>query len=353
MRYRRPDAVLLFRLEAMNNAIETTGLTKRFRRVASYRDLLAYAWRPAEHTAVDGVSLQIGRGELFGLLGQNGAGKTTLIRMLTTTLLPTSGRARVGGHDVVADPRAVRRIIGLVNGDERSFYLRLTGRENLEFFASLFHVPQPLARHRIRDMADRLGIGSELDRRYHAYSSGQRQKLSIVRGMLTEPEILFMDEPTRALDPIAAHTVRRFIADHVVEELGRTVVLATHSTVEAQELCHRLALIRDGRLIAVGTIGELRAAVGPRARAQVKVRAVPDGLLDALASLPCVRGVTMEANGTSQKLEFHLTDQESLHLVLAEIMARGAVVTGCTTHDVTLEEIYLAQHQAASGAEQP
>jgi ABC-2 type transport system ATP-binding protein len=334
------------------HAIETVGLTKRFRRVASYRDLLAYAWRGAEHTAVDDVSLQIGRGELFGLLGQNGAGKTTLIRMLTTTLLPTSGRATVGSHDIVADPRGVRRIVGLVNGDERSFYLRLTGRENLEFFASLFHVAQPVGRRRMTALAERLGIEAELDRPYHAYSSGQRQKLSILRGMLTEPEILFMDEPTRALDPIAAHTVRRFISDHVVGELGRTVVLATHSTVEAQELCHRLALIREGRLAAVGTIAELRAAVGPRDRAQVKVRTIPGGLVEALSALPQVRSVAVEPNGSSQTIELHLADASSLNGVLAEVIARGAVVTGCTTQDVTLEEIYLAQHRVSPNVEE-
>jgi ABC-2 type transport system ATP-binding protein len=290
------------------------------------------------------MTLQVGGGELFGLLGQNGAGKTTLIRMLTTTLLPTSGRAWVAGHDVVADPRGVRRRIGLVNSDERSFYYRLSGRDNLEFFAALFHVPAGLARRRVADLAERLGIGDELGRPYHGYSSGQRQKLSIVRGMLTEPDLLFMDEPTRALDPIAAHTVRRFIAEHVVGELGRTVVLATHSTVEAEELCHRLALIREGRLAGIGTIGQLREAIGPRDRAQVRVRFVPAGLLESLADMPCVRSVRVEPNGASQKVELHLTRPDDLSAVLALMIDRGAVVTGATTHEVSLEEIYLATH---------
>jgi ABC-2 type transport system ATP-binding protein len=312
---------------------------------------VSYAWRSAGVTAVDDVTLSVAGGELFGLLGQNGAGKTTLIRMLTTTLLPTSGRARVGGHDVVAEPRAVRARIGLVNSDERSFYLRLTGRQNIEFYAALFHVPADVARRRMAEIAERLGIAGDLDRPYHAYSSGQRQKLSIVRGMLTEPQILFMDEPTRALDPIAAHTVRRFIAEHVIGELGRTVVLATHSTAEAQELCHRLALVREGRLAAIGTISELRAAVGPRDRAQVRVRSVPPGLLSTISDMPCVRSVEVEPNGSSQKIELRLADLADLNAVLATVIASGAVVTSCTTQDVSLEEIYLATHERPPAGE--
>lgn len=331
----------------MTSAIETAGLTKRFRRVASYRDLVSYPWRSTGRTAIDDMNLEVRQGELFGVLGQNGAGKTTLIRMLTTTLLPTDGRAWVGGHDVVADPRAVRRRIGLVNSDERSFYFRLSGRDNLEFFAALFHVPATIARRRVAEVAERLGIAGDLEHPYHTYSSGQRQKLSIVRGMLTEPEILFMDEPTRALDPIAAHTVRRFIAEHVVGELGRTVLLATHSTVEAQELCHRLALIREGRLAGLGTIGELRDALGPRDRAQVRVHSVPAGLVATIAAMSCVRSVHLEPNGTSQKLMLQLDQPADLNAVLAAVIDTGAIVTSCSTHEVSLEEIYLATHASA------
>lgn len=337
----------------MTAAIDVQGLTKRFRRLHGYRDLIAYAWRSADIVAVDDVSLRVEPGELFGLLGQNGAGKTTLIRMLSTTLLPTSGRAFVDGHDVERAPHAVRRRIGLITGEERSFYLRLTGRDNLEFFAALFGVPASVARRRMDLMADRLDLAAHLDRPFNQYSSGMRQKLAIIRGLLTEPRVLFMDEPTRALDPISAHTLRRFIVDHVMGELGCTVLLATHSTVEAEELCHRLALIRDGRLAGIGSIGELRAAVSPHDRAEIRVRALPVGLVDELRALRVVRSAVVEPNGSSQKIQLRLgAEPDALNAVLAHVIARGGEVTGCTTQHASLEEIYLATHAAASGGQQ-
>lgn len=334
---------------APDAAVDTRGLTKRFRRAVGLRDLLARR-RPVERTAVDDLSLAIGHGELFGLLGQNGAGKTTLIRMLTTTLLPTAGSARVAGHDVVGEPGAVRRAIGLVNGDERSFYLRLTGRQNLDFFASLLHVPADIARGRTAALAERLDLADDLDRPYNGYSSGQRHKLAIVRGLLTDPAIVFMDEPTRALDPIAAHTLRRFIADDLVGRQGKTVVLATHSTVEAEELCHRLALIRTGRLAGIGTIGELRDRVGRRDRADVRIRSLPDGLIDRLRALPVVRSVSIAPEDDAVRLDLHLVDPDALGEALACVVAAGATVIAAATRQATLEEIYLATHAQPEGA---
>lgn len=335
----------------MTRAIDVEELTKRFRRLHGYRDLVTYPWRSADLVAVDGISLAVERGELFGLLGQNGAGKTTLIRMLATTLLPTAGRALVEGHDVVRDPHAVRRHIGLITGEERSFYLRLTGRQNLEFFAALFRVTGAVARRRIEAMADRLDLAAHLDRPFNQYSSGMRQKLAIMRGLLTEPRVLFMDEPTRALDPISARMLRGFVVDHVIRELGCTVLLATHSIVEAEELCHRLALIRDGRLAGMGTIGQLRAAVSTQDRAEIRVRTLPDGLLDGLRGLAVVRSAVVEPNGTEQTIQLRLGGEaDALNVALAHVISRGAQVTGCRTKHASLEEIYLATHTAVLGA---
>ena len=223
----------------MQQAIEAQALTKRFRKLQTYRDLLLYPWQPADHLAVDQVSLRIERGELFGLLGQNGAGKTTLIKMLCTALLPTSGNASVMGYDVVKQARQVRERIGLVNGEERSFYWRLTGRQNLEFFAALYHVPGALAQRRIDDLVRRVGLSEDADRPFRTYSSGMRQKLGIARGLLGAPQVLFMDEPTRSLDPISAQSMRQLVAEYIIGELECTVILATHSMAEAEELCDR------------------------------------------------------------------------------------------------------------------
>ena len=228
-------------------AIETEELTKRFRKLRGYRDLVRYPWRRPTDIAVDGVSLSVGEGELFGLLGENGAGKTTLIRMLSTTLLPTSGHARVAGYDIVHDAPAVRRSIGLVSGDERSFYWRLTGRQNLEYFAALYHVAPRAVTRRIDDLLMTLGVAAYADRRFSTYSTGIKQRFAIARGLLTEARILFLDEPTRALDPIAADELRHYVADQIVGRLGFTALVATHSLAEAEAICPRVAIIRHGR----------------------------------------------------------------------------------------------------------
>jgi ABC-2 type transport system ATP-binding protein len=329
----------------MTDAIIISDLTKRFRRLRTFRDVVLYPWQKPDHVAVDNLRFSVERGVLFGLLGQNGAGKTTLIRMLSTTLLPTEGSATVSGHDVISDPRAVRSRIGLVSSDERSFYFRLTGRQNLAFFAALFHVPRTLAWRRVAGLVAELDLNEYLDRPYHGYSSGTRQKLSIVRGLLTDPEVVFMDEPTRSLDPLAAHAVRRFVAERLVEQRGATVLLATHSTVEAEELCQRLALIRNGRLAALGTIGELRHGLGLGERCSIEMRSVPAGVEDTLRAIGGIISATASPPEAPPRIELRIRpDSGALGAVLAELLRRGVEVTGVATRHASLEEIYLETH---------
>jgi ABC-2 type transport system ATP-binding protein len=326
----------------MNPAIDIDALTKRFRRLDTYRDLLAYPWRRADVLAVDRVSLTIGRGELFGLLGPNGAGKTTLIRMLSTALIPSAGSARVAGHDVVRDARRVRESIALVGCDDRSFFPRLTGRQNLEFFAALNHVQGAQARRRIGELLARTGMSDAASRPFHTYSSGMRQKLAVARGLLGEPEVLFLDEPSRSLDPISAIEMRRLISEYLVGELGRTVILATHSLSEAEELCDRLALIRDGRIVGCGTVAELRRTLPHGMRCELRLASMPEHLEDALRLLPGV--VALDVSPDSDACLMHLTlsgDGPVLAGVLREVVEHGADVHGCTTREATLEEIYL------------
>jgi ABC-2 type transport system ATP-binding protein len=339
----------------MTYAIETESLTKRFRPLRSYRDLVSPS-RRVERTAVSDVNLQIPPGQVFGLLGQNGAGKTTLIRMLTTLLLPTFGTARVAGHDVAHEASAVRAKIGLVSGDERSFYWRLTGRQNLEFFAALQHLPPALVTRRIDDVAGRLGIAEHLERPFGHLSTGQRQKLAIVRGLMHEPAILFMDEPTRSLDPISAVTIREFVAEHIVRELGSTVVLATHSMPEAEALCRRLAFIQDGRIVAEGSVMELRRAIGYGIRCELRLgRRTGTGGVD-LAALPGVLTVlptvvhNADAHGDPGPLVVRLTlvEDDALAGVLRALVIGGADVLGCETRELSLEEIYV--HTLTAGA---
>jgi ABC-2 type transport system ATP-binding protein len=326
----------------MQPAIEAQALTKRFRKLQTYRDLVLYPWQRANHLAVDHVSLRIAPGELYGLLGQNGAGKTTLIKMLCTALLPSSGSATVAGYDVVGQARQVRERIGLVSGEERSFYWRLTGRQNLEFFAALYHVPGSLARQRIDDLLRRVGLVEHADRPFRTYSSGMRQKLGIARGLLSAPQVLFMDEPTRSLDPISAQAMRRLVAEYVIGELECTVILATHSMAEAEELCDRLALVQSGRVVAEGTIAQLRAGLRAGVSCELRVRHMAPELPDALRRLAGILEVTATRDDSTYLLQVMLSEEGPvLASLLREVVESGADIYSCATRQVTLEEIYL------------
>lgn len=325
------------------NAIEAEGLTKRFRPVGSFRDLLQYRWRVPSHRAVEGISIEVRQGEVFGVLGENGAGKSTLIRMLTTTLLPTSGSARVAGYDVVRQPQAVRRVIGLVTGDERSFFWRLTGRQNLRYFAALFHVPRSVARTRIDTLLDVLRIGSYADERFATLSTGTKQRFAIARGMLTDPDVLFLDEPTRALDPIAAEEVRAHVTQHIVREQGRTVVLATHTLEEAEAACDRVAILRAGELVELGTVVELGAK---HALDEVVIAEFAEGAEAAVAILRVTPGIRSVHNvdGPMQTIELRLAERTAMTAALRAIAQSGAVVASVTTRRATLADIYRATY---------
>ena len=340
----------------MTPAIETHDLTKRFRPVRPLRATLLNREPEPDRVAVDGVTISVGRGEVFGLLGQNGAGKTTLIRMLSTLLLPSSGTARVDGIDVATDPRAVRSRIGLINGDERSFYWRLTGRQNLEFFGALRGLDAATTADAIADLAVRLGMAEHLDRPFGRLSSGQRQALAIVRGLLDAPAIVFMDEPTRSLDPISAERLRRFVREVIVGEHARTVVLATHSMLEAEELCGRLAFIQDGRIAALGTVDELRRAIGYGTRCELHLRDAPG---DVAAIVGHIEGVTalrsdsleaVAAGGATVAIHLTLTSRDALSEILRTLVAAGVSVLGCETSELSLEEIYI---QTLGGSANP
>jgi ABC-2 type transport system ATP-binding protein len=211
--------------------------------------------------ALRDLDLTIRRGEILGLLGTNGAGKTTLLKILATLILPTAGHVTVDGRDLTREPDRVRAMIGLASGDERSFYWRLTGRQNLEFFAAFQGLRPYEARDRIEELRVQIGLEA-LDRRFGGYSTGMRHRLAIARALLRQPQILLLDEPTRSLDPLVAGALRRLIRDTLAAQIGCTVVLATHNLAEAEELCDLIAVLHEGWLIACGTVGELQQRDG-------------------------------------------------------------------------------------------
>ena len=327
----------------MPSAIQLTNLTKRFHRTAGFADLLPEFVKKRQWvTAVNDASLEIKDGEFFGLLGPNGAGKTTLIKMLSTLIIPTSGTATVYGYDVVKDEQKVKKTIGLISSEERSFYWRLTARENLEFYASLYHMKASYVRERIHELLALVGLTSEADRRFQTYSTGMRQRLAIARGLLNDPKILFVDEPTKALDPVSAKTVREFLR-HKLAAAGRTIILATHQLTEAQELCDRVAILNHGQIVASGTVPELRTIFQKQDKCQLLVNNLPDEAVDKISSLPGVSwcGSPSRNNG-SIKIELFLSDRKiALPALMKHIVYAGGEVRDFNVTEAPLEEIFV------------
>jgi ABC-2 type transport system ATP-binding protein len=293
-------------------------------------------------SAVSGVSFQVERGELFGLLGPNGAGKSTTIKVLVTLLLPTGGTARVLGVDVVADPREVRRNIGYVFGGDRGLYERLSALDNLRYFAELYAVPYREQRLRIGRLLDLVGLAGRERERVEGYSRGMRQRLHIARGLLHDPAVLFLDEPSAGLDPVGARKLRAIIAALTRE--GKTVVLTTHYMYEADELCDRIAVIRDGRIIAEGSPGELKSRASGGRVLEVEAYGVSSDAFDRIGRLPGVCAVGVEERDQVQVLRVRL---ESAAGLSADVTP---AVLGCldsttiglvTTREPTLEDAYV------------
>src|SRR3954466_2077194 len=230
--------------------------------------------RVKEIEAVKGVSFKIEKGELFGLLGPNGAGKTTTIKMLITLLIPTSGTARVLGHDVVKDPREVRKCIGYVFGGERGVYERLSGYDNLRYFAELYGVPPKRQKPRIEELLELVGLKGREHERTEGYSRGMKQRLHVARGLLHDPEVVFLDEPTIGLDPVGARELRATIA--TLTSAGKTILLTTHYMFEADALCDRIAVISKGEIVAEGTPESLKALVAERTVVEIETYGVRD-----------------------------------------------------------------------------
>jgi ABC-2 type transport system ATP-binding protein len=330
--------------ESVTAAITTSALVKSFPREKGYKALFrGLLGRQDLVTAVGGVDLEVREGELFGLLGPNGAGKTTLMKLLCTLILPTSGKASVFGHDVVRDEQKVKEMVGLVGAEERSFFWRLTGRENLQFFGALYRLPSAGLRDNIDELLEMVGLRDQADMRFQHYSTGMRQKLAIARGLLGQPRLLFVDEPTRSLDPLSARAVRRFLREKVVCS-GRTMVLATHHLGEAEELCDRLAIMHRGRVLACGTIPELRGLFQKQETCLLTVEKLNNGALNGLDAIPGVfHWRYMSQEDGVWHLELKLSDrQRALPEVMRFVVQRGADVTSCTLQETPLEEIFMA-----------
>nr|WP_237447747.1 ABC transporter ATP-binding protein [Nocardioides flavescens] len=292
----------------------------------------------SEVEAVRGVSFEIAPGETFGLLGPNGAGKTTTIKMLITLLLPTSGSASVLGMDVVADVRAVRRRIGYVFGGDRGLYDRLSGLDNLRYFAELYGVEPREQQRRIGALLELVGMTGREHERVEGYSRGMRQRLHIARGLLHDPDVVFLDEPSIGIDPVGARELRATIAS--LKEQGTTVLLTTHYMFEADELCDRIAVIRSGEIVAEGTPEQLKRGVASGRVLEVETYGVPAGVVETLGDLGPVHSVAVEERGQLQVLVLQCdADSEVTQDVLSRL---GDVRVGrVSAREPTLEDAYV------------
>lgn len=241
------------------NAIEAAGLVKVFPRRKGLSRSRSNG--SGATTALDGVSFTVAPGEVMGLIGPNGGGKTTLIKILCTLLVPTAGTARVNGCDVEKQATDVKRSVGYGLDSERSFYYRLSGRQNLAFFAPLLDIAGRAAARRIDEVLDLVGLSADADGQFMTYSTGMRQRLGLARALLANPPILFLDEPTKSLDPVAARGFRQFVKERLVRGMGRTLLLATHTMEEAEYLCDRIIMLDHGKVRATGTYAEVSPLV--------------------------------------------------------------------------------------------
>jgi ABC-2 type transport system ATP-binding protein len=288
--------------------------------------------------AVDGITFEVKRGEIFGLLGPNGAGKTTTIKMLSTLLIPTSGSATVLGLDVVKDAVRLRPKINLVSGGERGLYFRLTGRQNLEFFSDMYRVPREDKKRKIKALLEQVGLTEAADIRVENYSRGMKQRLHLARGLVNDPEVLFLDEPTLGLDPEISRETRALIRQ--LSRGGMTIMLTTHYMFEADELCDHLAIISDGRLKASGSPYSMKQAVRNDTIIEVEAREMGEAQRKELMGLPGVSAVSMEFLEGRQLARMVVEDAPSLIPTVAALLESRKVIS-LRVDQPTLEDAYI------------
>jgi len=240
--------------------VRCEGISKYYPSPLSISSILKLKFKRRRKLVLDDIEFSVRRGEIFGIIGPNGAGKTTTVKILCNLTTPTSGSASVCGYDVQKDSREVIKRIGYCLSEERSFFWRLTGRQNLEFFSDLMEVSPETAAIRIEELVDLFNLADAIDERFLSYSSGMKQKMAIVRSLLSDPDVIFMDEPTRGLDPGASLKLRNLITGYV-NESGKTVVITTNRVGDIEALCQRVMVLNKGRMIASGNIEEIRSSV--------------------------------------------------------------------------------------------
>src|SRR5438309_4645649 len=293
--------------------------------------------------ALDGVNLQVRKGEIFGVLGPNGAGKTTMIRILSTLLLPTAGKAGVMGFDVEKEPEKIRAVINMASGAERAGYDFISARGNLWFFSQLYGIPTEEAHRRINALSDMLGLQSYLDRKFYALSTGYKQRVTLVRAFINDPKVVFLDEPTIGLDVMTALSIREYILKQAKEH-GRTILLATHNMAEVDAICNRVAIIDKGKILACDTPAALKRSLGAPA---LVMEISPPPAADNLALLSKVEGVkgytsSIDEERSISRVQVVVESDDTAQMVLDTTRKSGLTVLSSWRQQTSLEEVFVA-----------
>jgi len=323
-------------------AIETKSLQKIFKNKTGF-----WQRKAKTTTAVENISFQVGRGELFGLLGPNGAGKTTTVKMLSTLLLPTSGTISILGLDVVKQTNEVRKRIGFTFGGARGLYGRLTANDNLKYFAELYELEPSITRKRIPELLETVGLTGRGDDRVETFSSGMQQRLHLARALLHDPDIIFLDEPTVGIDPVGARELRKTVKELITR--GKTILLTTHYMAEAEELCDRIAIIKKGRIVALDTPNVLKQRIGADALINLQVNAESAvALMYQIQSFKCCTSIEVTDAPPFKKISLRTPDPGKAMQQLAPFL-NPTFIQGLEVRNQTLEDVYVAIIQGEQG----
>ncbi|MHA2054358.1 MAG: ABC transporter ATP-binding protein [Candidatus Hodarchaeales archaeon] len=326
-----------------NKMIEVRDLAKHF---SSKKRLGLFKSEKNIVKALKGISFDVEQGEIFGLLGPNGAGKTTLIKILTTLLLPTSGTAKINGYSLTQD-KEIKSSIGAMLMGERGLYWKLTGRENLEYFGALYHVPKRIRRERINSLIELLELEKLADRTVETYSSGQKMKMVFARALVNDAPILMLDEPTNTLDVKEARRLRKIVREQN-SEYKKTIIYCTHLMHEAEELCDRVGIIDHGKIIALDDPIDLKQGLQENDILSIE-GSIPDQAYSSIQSLPGILTAQMlvkkSNNGSSQDKPYLSITCENSHHTLPEIITslttNGAIIRNIDKKDTTLEDVFV------------
>ncbi|MEW5937565.1 MAG: ATP-binding cassette domain-containing protein [Candidatus Thermoplasmatota archaeon] len=304
------------------NAIVTNNLTKKF----------------GDLVAVDRISFEVGKGEIFGFLGPNGAGKTTTIRMLCTLSRPTDGSATVAGFDIVKEDSKVRQHIGLIS-EKMIMYNELTARENLRLFGKLYDIPRDALNKRIDELLGLVHMEKWADKQIGTFSTGMKQRINVIRALVNQPDILFLDEPTLGLDPQSTSEIRGLIR-RINTENGTTMVLTTHMMVEADMLCGRIGIIDHGKIVALDTPTNLKKMVSGTETTlhEFDIPNLTNSMIEAIRSLRCINSIFQEGE---TRIKVRSTGSDSFDLILDALRKNGGKIREVKNIEPTLEDVFL------------